>query len=115
MKAFPDFLRLPPRAPNAKSRPSHFASSLPQRPQLRTRAEEEIPLRDRDAGAVACGIAFIFEIRGVEQFEFSATGLDHGHIGVEIHHVDFSVGGGGRALVVVAAERGLALGLGVKR
>ena len=109
MNAFPDFLRLPPRAPNAKSGPSHFASSLPQRPQLRTRAEEEIPLRDRDAGAVARGIAFIFEIRGVEQLEFAATGLDHGHIGVEIHHVEFSVGGGGQALVVVVAERGLAL------
>jgi hypothetical protein len=46
------------------------------------------------------------EIRGGEQREFAATGLDHRHVGVEIHHGDLSVGGGGGALVV-----GLAAGL----
>ncbi len=74
----------------------HGASrSLPQRKQLRARAEEEIPLRDRDAGAVARGVAVVFEIRGVEQFEFAAASLHHGHIGVEIHDVDFAAGGSG--------------------
>jgi RNA polymerase sigma factor (sigma-70 family) len=44
---------------------------------------------------VARGIAFVFEIRGVEEFEFAAASLHHGHAGVEIHDVDFAAGGGG--------------------
>ena len=56
-------------------RPHASLSSLPQRKQLRAGAEKEISLLDRDAGAVARGIAFVFEIRGVEQLEFAAAGL----------------------------------------
>ena len=56
----------------------HGASrSLSQRKQLRTRAEEEIPLRDRDAGAVARGVAVVFEIRDVDERECAAAGLHH--------------------------------------
>ena len=94
-----------PIAPLERSLAQPAPSSFAQRKQPRACADEEIALRDRDAGAVACAVGVVFEIRGVEELEFAAAGLDHGPIGVEIHHVDFSVGGGGRARVVgLAAE-----------
>jgi len=55
-------------------------ASLPQRKQPRARTEEEVSLRDRDAGAVARGVAVVFEIRGVEERECAAAGLRHGDV-----------------------------------
>ena len=67
--------------PLAHRTPNHgspfSAASLPQRQQLRARADEAVTLRDRDAGAVECGVAVVFEIRGVDELEFAAAGLHH--------------------------------------
>ena len=59
----------------------HGASrSISQRKQLRACADEEVALRDRDAGAVARGVAVVFEIRGVKERECAAAGLSHGDV-----------------------------------
>ena len=56
----------------------HGASrSLSQRKQPRACADEEVALRDRDAGAVARGVAVVFETRDVDERECAAAGLHH--------------------------------------
>jgi hypothetical protein len=37
-------------------------------------------LRDRDAGAVARGVAVVFETRDVDERECAAAGLSHGDV-----------------------------------
>ena len=55
-------------------------ASLPQRKQPRARTDEEVSLRDRDAGAVARGVAVVFETRDVDERECAAAGLSHGDV-----------------------------------
>jgi hypothetical protein len=64
-----------------------------------------VALGDRGAGAVARGVAVVWEIRGGAPREFDAASPDHGHVAVEIHHGELAVRSGGRAWVVgVVAE-----------
>ena len=84
-----------PIAPLEGSLAQPAPSSLAQRKQPRACADEEIALRDRDAGAVACAVAFDFEIRGVAERELATVGLHHGYFGVETQHLEFAVAGGG--------------------